>query len=185
MNTIPPFAPATPVLRLPSRGDGPTAATPPAGATAAKSLDVELAAFREREANLRAYEERLRAWQGQLDARVSGPAGSASPFLRPSSRTPFAADTDLEAAWAKLHRAHALMEAEQNQLRDDRMAIREAEKQIRHREADLAAREARLAERERLLVSEEKVPARKTPSAVERLTTAPFRAAKAVFKSTG
>lgn len=188
MNTIPPFAPATPALRLPSRGEGSAAgftpSTPPA---AAKSLETELNAFREREANLRAYEERLRAWQAQLDQRAGGPVGSAGPFLRPSSRTPFTADTELEAAWAKLHRARALMEAEQNQLRDDRMAIRETEKQLKQREATLAAREAKLVEREQLAIAPAKTAtpkaARKEPSAVERFTTAPFRAAKAVFKS--
>jgi hypothetical protein len=171
------------VLRLPSRGDGPAAGVGAAAAAPLKTLEAELEAFREREANLRSYEERLRAWQAQLDARVAGATGSASPFLRPSSRTPFGTDPELEAAWAKLHRARALMEAEQNQLRDDRMALHEVEKQLKQRDAELAAREASLVERERLLVEAGKLPGRRAASAVERLTTAPFRAAKAVFRS--
>ena len=185
MNTRAPFFPSSPVLRLPSRAE--TGADAPAAGTPAShaSLAAELDAFREREANLRAYEERLRAWQAQLDGRGVGPVGSASPFARPASGSPFGGggDAELQAAWTKFHRARALLEAEQNQLRDDRMALHETQKQIRQREEALGAREAALAEREDQLNASKPAARKDDGSAVERLTTAPFRMAKSIFKS--
>ncbi|HWA86888.1 MAG TPA: hypothetical protein VG710_11740 [Opitutus sp.] len=187
MNTQAPFFPAKPVLKLPSRIEGGGSGAGGAVPAACPPFTEELAAFREREANLRAYEERLRAGQAQLDARMGAPLGSGSPFARSSSSSPFtgAGDAGLEAAWNKFHRAHALLEADQRHLRDERMALHETEKQLRQREDGVASREAELAERERVLV--EKKPARvasaRDASAVERLTTAPFRMAKSIFKA--
>lgn len=143
-------------------------------------LAADLEALREREENLRKYEVRLREWQAQLDATVAA-GGSASPFMRSASENPSPgstpADSALEAAWAKFHRARALLEAEQNQLRDDRLALRDMEQMLKQREADLAEREARVAQREAELAT------RPAPSAVQRLTQAPFLAAKAVFRT--
>ncbi len=145
-------------------------------------LAADLEALREREENLRQYEIRLRAWQSQLDATVAA-GGSASPFVRTMSGNPFAGsattDSALEAAWSKFHRARALLESEQNQLRDDRLVLRDLEQTLKHREDELAAREMRVAQRESELATAS-VPA---PSAVQRLTQAPFLAAKAVFRA--
>jgi len=147
-------------------------------------LAADLDALREREMNLRDYESRLRNWQSQLDAALvkqpSATAGSGSPFPRAGSGSPFASDTSLEAAWEKFHRAHALLEAEQHQMRDDRIVLREMELALKRREAELAQREEIVAERERLLAEAlERSPA----STVQRLTQAPFVAAKAIFSS--
>lgn len=151
-------------------------------------LAADLEALREREMNLRDYEARLRAWQAQLDeALVKPPAltadmpgGSGAPFARTASGSPFATDPTLQAAWEKFHRARALLEAEQNQMRDDRIVLRETELSLKRREAELAQREAALAERERLVMAAiERSPA----SAVQRLTQAPFEAAKAIFSA--
>lgn len=143
-------------------------------------LAADLEALREREENLRKYEARLREWQAQLDAAAGG---SASPFGRGASANPVQgvtpADSALEVAWAKFHRARALLEAEQNQLRDDRLALRDKEQILRQREADLAEREARVAQREAELAG----PPAPSPSTVQRLTQAPFLAAKAVFRN--
>jgi len=152
---------------------------------------AELAALEEREANLRAYEERLRTWQAQLDRQAAGgppPAYTAAPFQRPSSQAPFARDPALEMAWEKLHRARALLEAERNQLCDERLKLRDATAAVQDREERLADREARLIAREQALAAAP--PAAPAPSAAETpagatawsLTQAPFRAAKALFR---
>jgi DNA repair exonuclease SbcCD ATPase subunit len=182
------FPNAQPALKLTRRA--PTAAgltATPFSTGAQREIAADLAALEEREANLREYEARLRAWQEQLDAASGQPASAVTnaPFLRPSSQTPFQSDAALSAAWEKFHRAQALFEAEQNQVRDDRMALRDAEANLRRREEALEAREARLKERELLLttaVGAEAKPeeeAKKPVSAMQRLTQAPW----AVFKS--
>jgi hypothetical protein len=112
-------------------------------------------------------------------------------FQRPSSRSPFGEDAGLQAAWEKLHRAREILEAEQRNLRDDRITIREQELQVKRREVELADREARLAMRESLVaagsaapvpvpvaVASEGVP---TESAVSRLSRVPFEMARSVF----
>lgn len=147
-------------------------------------LAADLEALREREMNLRDYESRLRNWQSQLDAALVKPpvavGGSGSPFPRAASSSPFGGDVSLEAAWEKFHRAHALLEAEQHQMRDDRIALREMELALKRRETEVAQREEAVAERERLLAE---ALARSPASTVQRLTQAPFVAAKAIFTS--
>lgn len=179
MNTRAPLS-ATPALKLPR----PSAIAP--GPIPDGAAGDELDEFREREANLRAYEEKLRTWQAQLDAQ-SAPAAGGPPPARPGSRAPFAADGTLEAAWEKLYRARALLEAEQHQLRDERMALRELDADLKRREAAMAQREAQVVAREQERAAaaaavDGTAGAARTPSAVQRLTQAPFLAAKAVFK---
>lgn len=189
MNHTDPSPAGAPALRLARRPRIQSADTPPGRGSAAASFVADLEALREREANLRAYEERLRVWQGELDARAGAapefPAPVAgSSFLRPSSHSPFARDLSLEAAWEKLHRARALLEAEQRQLCDDRLKFRDADAGLRERETDLAAREAQLAERERALAAAATASAATdSGSAAWNLTRAPFRAARAIFRS--
>jgi hypothetical protein len=125
--------------------------------------------------------------QEQIDARSTQPTG-ATPSVQYSSApaTPVV-DADLSAAWDKFHRARALLQAEQNQLRDERMAFRDAKADLERREAEVVVRETRLAERELLFKiavgSTATVEDAKSPSAVKRLTQAPLHAAKAVFGS--
>lgn len=178
-------ASSTPALKLPRRATlVPDGSVPPVSEPRSDlggQLAADLEALREREENLRKYEVRLREWQAQLDATVAT-GGSASPFMRGTGGTPVPAavgtDSLLEAAWSKFHRARALLEAEQNQLRDDRLVLRDLEQTLKQREAELAAREAEVAQREAEVAT---LPA---PSAVQRLTKAPFLAAKAVFRGT-
>ncbi len=174
-------------LKLPRR----TVASPETAAPAtldnmAGQLAADLETLRERETNLRDYEVRLRAWQAQLDAAIAQPGanGTVAPFLRASSHAPFAGDATLEAAWAKFHRARSLLEAEQNQMRDDRIALRALETSLKEREADLAQREAQLAAQQQQLAEfVAGAQDKKVLSAVQRFTQAPFLAAKAAFKS--
>jgi hypothetical protein len=173
---------------LPRRNAAPEEPPTPVRDNLATQLAADLEALRERESNLRDYEVRLRAWQTQLDAastqQPAAPAGSVAPFLRPSSNTPFAGDATLEAAWAKFHRARSLFEAEQHQMRDDRIALRALETSLKEREADLARREAQLAAQQQQLAEfMAGAQDKKVLSAMQRLTQAPFLAAKAAFKS--
>lgn len=152
-----------------------------------RQLESDFEALREREANLQRYEARLRTWQEQLDGRSAsknsgGMASSDAPFGGTHSAT--ATDSEICAAWDKFHRARALLQAEQNQLRDERMAFRDAKADMDRREADITTRETRLAERELLLkiaVGATTEDERKSPSAMKRLTSAPLSAAKSVF----
>lgn len=167
-----------PPLKLPHRDGGEPSQQ--AGLSVPQmELAADFEALREREMNLREYEERLRAWQAQLDARSSQPAsapGSSNPFLQPSAQLPFSTDSLLASSWEKFHRARALLESEQKQMRDERMMMREAELNMKRREAAVAAYEEQLVAREKLLTasSKEKSSPKKGPSAIERLTKAPF-----------
>ena len=117
-----------------------------------RQLEMDFEALREREANLRQYEARLRGWQEQLDARAGNADGAGGGAVFGNSATaPAATDAELCAAWEKFHRARALLQAEQNQLRDDRMAQHDNLLELKRREEELIAREKRLAERELLL----------------------------------
>lgn len=164
-------------------------------------LQEDMDSLREREENLREYESRLRSLQADIEAGRAAtgsasplPPGSASPlpvratpplFHRPSSRTPFTEDPNLQVAWEKLHRAREIFEAEQKNLRDDRIAMQEMEVMIKRREEALAERETRLAEREALVTAATAVPvpvAEEAPvSAVSRITRMPFDVARSVF----
>lgn len=184
MNLPAPSDPGSP-LRIPPRPsfepDEPVHQT-----AAQREIAGDLEALRERESNLREYEARLRAWQAQLDERAAKPAtGSEAPFMQGVSQLPFSSDSLLASSWEKFHRARAILESEQKQMRDERMMMREAELSLKRKEADLAAREEMLAPREKQLnapapASEE---IKKSQSAMERLTSAPFRAARSAFKS--
>lgn len=157
-------------------------------------------ALRERESNLREYEERLRNWQAQLDAGRQGaiPAAQGLRAALPGiSYTPapvpaavIGTESGLQAGWEKLHRAREILEAEQNHLRDDRLALREIETTIKRREDAVTAREEQLRQREALIAaattgsnSEAIAEGASTTegSAVSRLTRAPFELARSVF----
>ena len=152
---------------------------------AEREMVADMEALREREINLREYEARLRAWQEQLDARSKEPAAAPveAPFVQSPSQLPFSSDSLLASSWEKFHRARALLEAEQKQLRDERMAMKDAVSSLKQREAEVAAREASLAKREKqLAVPQTPAQDEKKPSAMERLTRSPFRAARSAFK---
>lgn len=156
-------------------------------------LQEDQEAMREREENLREYESRLRMLQAELETgrapaqNTNSPMSRSTPpmFQRPPTRSPFGEDAGLATAWEKLHRAREILEAEQKNLRDDRISIRELEIMVKQRAEEVAEREARLAEREALLAAATPPPApvmEEAPiSAVSRITRAPFEMARSVF----
>ncbi|MFI5355859.1 MAG: hypothetical protein ACHQ4G_00845 [Opitutales bacterium] len=113
-----------------------------------RRLQEDLAALREREENLRAYEARLRGLQQQTG---HGPSDRPGPTGRSPSHAPFHDEANLSTAWSKLHRARELLEAEQRNLRDDRLTLTEEKNYLAKRERELAIREARVAEGEKML----------------------------------
>jgi uncharacterized protein (DUF3084 family) len=100
------------------------------------------------------------------ERRISGPYGTAS----------------LQEAWDKLYKARAILEAEQNHLRDDRIALQGEIDALAAREQAVAAREARIQQLE-LAAALERVEAeeQREGSAIARLTRAPFQMARSVF----
>ena len=150
-------------------------------------------ALRMREENLREYEARLRLLQAELEAgrasssphHVAMPTRSTAPFFQRPSRAPFTDDPALSSAWEKLHRAREILEAEQKNLRDDRISIRELEIMVKQRAEEVAERESRLAEREALVTAATPAPIsepeEQPASAVTRFTRAPFEMARSVF----
>ena len=160
-----------------------------------RRLQEDHEALRAREQNLRDYEPRLRSLQAEIEAGRSipnSPAPAAArratppPFLRPSSHAPFVDDPTLQAAWEKLHRAREILEAEQKNLRDDRITLHEFEKQVKQREDALAERETRIAEREALLTAAaapeaKAAAAEQSASTVSKITRAPFNMARSEF----
>jgi DNA repair exonuclease SbcCD ATPase subunit len=99
--------------------------------------------------------------------RISGPYGTAS----------------LQEAWDKLYKARAILEAEQNHLRDDRIAVQGEIDALNAREQTVAAREQRIQqiELQAELARVEEEERRASESPFSKLTRAPFRMAKSVF----
>jgi uncharacterized protein (DUF3084 family) len=101
------------------------------------------------------------------ERRVSGPYGTAS----------------LQEAWDKLYKARAILEAEQNHLRDDRIALQGEIDALNARDQVVTAREQRIQQielqAELARVDEEEKRASENP--FTKLTRAPFRMAKSVF----
>lgn len=190
MNSTITFPPPEPTLKLPRHSAEKWALTL---AEERRRLHEDHEVLREREENLREYELRLRTLQAEIEAGRAPtipPTQAArnvtpAPFLRPSSHAPFADDPALQAAWEKLHRAREILEAEQKNLRDDRISMQEFDKQLKRREETVATREARLAAREALIAKAadaQPIAGEHTMSAVTKITKAPFNMARSVFR---
>jgi chromosome segregation ATPase len=126
MSTTPPFRPSQDTTRLEAAHLD----------RLRDQVQADMAALRERESNLRAYENRLR----------SGEAAAAVP----RHQVP-----EVAAELHRLQRGTQLLEAERAAVRDDRLKLRQDEADLKKREADLKAREERLAARERTLAASE------------------------------
>ncbi len=98
-----------------------------------------------REGNLRAYEERLRRLQADVEAGQLSEQAQQPRAPRGGTPSPFRDDAQVRAAWEKLQRANELLEAERAMFRDERMALRDLQQTIHRREADLRALEKQLA----------------------------------------
>ena len=193
MNTTITFPPMARALKL-ARGQS----NPPSERWAAtldeerRRLHEDHEALREREANLRAYEARLRALQAELETgRPAPPVAvrsnrSTAPFLRSTSKAPFADGAALQAAWEKLHRARELLEVEQGHMRDERLVLRDRQAEVQQREDAVAVREEHVAMCEQLVAAatapaDQPIAAEHTMSVITRLTRGPFDAARSIF----
>ncbi len=191
MNSTITFPPAEPTLKLTRPSAEKWAATL---AEERRRLQEDHDALREREQNLREYESRLRALQAEIDAGRAVSAAPAAPgarvttlYPRSASQAPFHDDPGLQAGWEKLHRAREILEAEERNMRDDRIAMREMETQIKRREEAVTAREQLAAEREALIVAATPPPQPMSeeepePSTVTKFTRGPFNMARSVFR---
>jgi uncharacterized protein (DUF3084 family) len=103
------------------------------------------------------------------ERRIAGPYGTAS----------------LQEAWDKLYKARAILEAEQNHLRDDRIVLQGAIDELSAREQNLAARENRIRqiELQAALAAADAQDAKDSESTISKLTRAPFDIARSVFGS--
>jgi uncharacterized protein (DUF3084 family) len=103
------------------------------------------------------------------ERRVAGPYGMAS----------------LQEAWDKLYKARAILEAEQNHLRDDRIALQGEVDALDAREQNVAARELRIQqiELQAALARADEEDERESASTIRKLTRAPFDIARSVFSS--
>jgi hypothetical protein len=188
MDSIITFPPPGPDLRLARPSTEKWAATL---AEERLRFQEDQEALRVREENLRDYEARLRLLQSEIEAGRSGttaaqlasPRSTPSIFHRPS-RSPFTDEPALASAWEKLHRAREILEAEQKNLRDDRISLYDLEAMMKQRAEELMEREARLSAREALIAAAAVVapqPGEETISRVTRITRAPFEMARSVF----
>lgn len=180
--------PAKPELKLSPYSAGRADASSASQAAERHNLDQDHEALRDREANLRDYELRLRTWQAQIESGLQPPP--AAHYIAPISLgripsiSPFEGDAALQVGWEKLHRARELLEAEQAHGRDDRLNLKETAALLQRHEAALMAREASLAQREAILAAATAAQLAETvkpTSAILRFTQSPFTLAKAVF----
>jgi hypothetical protein len=88
----------------------------------------------------------------------------------------------LQEAWDKLYKARAILEAEQNHLRDDRIAFQGEIDAVVAREQMVAAREARIQQLE-MSIAQDYAEANEAgqQSAISKITRAPFDMARSVF----
>jgi hypothetical protein len=93
--------------------------------------------------------------------------------------------TALQAAWDKLYKARAILEAEQAYLRDDRIAFQGELDQLQQREQNVEARELRVQqlEHQASLAAQEAQDTKDSESALSRLSRVPFEMARSVFSS--
>ncbi len=143
--------------------------------------DIEI--MHEKEASLREYEQRLRLLVDHAHQGHS-PQPPSQYF---ATHGPAQGSAELDAAWEKYDRAHALLEAARRGLADDRLALKDREQQLAHRETDVARREAWVKVREQELdaLAQAKAGAASTATTKPTFTTAPFLAARNLFTNRG
>ncbi len=100
-------------------------------------LSNDIEAMQQKEASLREYEQRLRTLLDQAQAHSRPPQSPSQYFVASAPNM-----SELDAAWEKYNRAHALLEAARRGMCDDRMALKEREEHLHLREVEIARREA-------------------------------------------
>ncbi len=182
-------------MLLPSDVDsGSDAAAHSAALTAERRrLAEDSDALRMREANLREYEARIRSMQSEPAPSAPRSHNPFPPASAGNSVSPFGTDPGLDSAWQKLHRARAILEAEQANLKDDRLVMNAREADVKKREAAVLQREMAISQREEAAATEAAAPsaeaeaaapapAAPSRSAFARFTRAPFELASSVLK---
>jgi len=138
------------------------------------STDIE--AMHAKEASLREYEQRLRLLVDH--AHNAQPAQPATQYY--VNAAPMQSSTELDAAWEKHQRAHALLEAARRGLTDDRLALKDREEKLAQRETEVARREAWVKAREQEIAAADAAKAA-APAPRATFTSAPFMAARNLF----
>lgn len=137
-------------------------------------LSTDMEAMHQKEASLREYEQRLRLLIEHSEGNQAPHAVATTQQYRFSNSS--AGQAELDAAWEKYNRAHALLEAARRGLSDDRLALKEREEQTTVREQEVARREAWVKVREQELTAK----AMPAPKAKAKTKTA-FAAARSLL----
>jgi len=145
------------------------------------STDIE--SMHQKEASLREYEQRLRLLVDHAHNNPS-PQPATQYFV---TSAPGQGANELDAAWEKYERAHALLEAARRGLTDDRLALKDREEKLAQRETEVGRREAWVKVREQELdaLAQAKAAAAAAHAARPTFTTAPFLAARNLFTHRG
>jgi len=122
-----------------------------------EQLSTDMEAMQQKEASLREYEQRLRLLIEHAHGAPAAPAPAASRHYR-FTNSPASGQAELDGAWEKYHRAHALLEAARRGLSDDRLALKDREQQLALREQEVARREGWLKVREQELAAQSMPP---------------------------
>lgn len=138
------------------------------------STDIET--MHQKEASLREYEQKLRNLVDQVQ-NTRPPQATVAPHHPQTSAGP--TQNDVDSAWEKYNRAHALLEAARRGLSDDRLALKDREEQVMIREQEVARREAWVKVREAEVAAKTKaLEEAAAKPAKPSFTMAPFQAAK-------
>lgn len=140
-------------------------------------LSTDIEAMQQKEASLREYEQRLRLL---VDHAHHGSPAQPPQYFVTAGPAPGQSSADLDAAWEKYERAHALLEAARRGLTDDRLALKDREEKLAQRETEVARREAWVRVREQELDAMAQAKAAKPT-----FTSAPFLAARNLFTHRG
>lgn len=138
-------------------------------------LSTDIEALHLKEASLKEYEQRLRLLVDQTSAPATGPQPANQYFTNAGPSR-----SELDAAWEKYSRSHALLEAARRGLCDDRLAVKDREERVQQRETEVERREAWVKARELEItarleaLAQEKAVAKAKPT----FANAPFLAAR-------
>lgn len=139
-------------------------------------LSTDMEAMQQKEASLREYEQRLRLLVEHAQGAGKEPRAVAATKHYRFTNSPIPGQAEIDAAWEKYHRAHALLEAARRSLTDDRLALKEREERLAVREQEVSRREAWVKVREQELTVKHAPP----PKSKSRppVAASPFAAAK-------
>jgi DNA-binding response OmpR family regulator len=137
-----------------------------------REVQEEMELLREQEANLRTYEERLRA-MGEVAAD-----GQVPKIFVPVSREPPQREGSLAEEWARVDREADTLQAERRNFNDEKLVLKEEFVRLRALEEELRQREENLAAR----AVQPAVPqVEAAPPVRSSFSQSPFKAVRAIF----